>query len=98
MYHQEICKTTAVDGKKIKIVTPLQSLSKKEIIQLGTKLGAPYHLTRSCYNGREKACGVCDSCKLRLRGFAEAGIKDPIAYEKNYNDVTKNHIAYENGE
>ena len=92
------CKTTAVDGKKIKIVTPLQSLSKKEIIQLGTKLGAPYHLTRSCYNGREKACGVCDSCKLRLRGFAEAGIKDPIAYEKNYNDVTKNHIAYENGE
>ena len=59
--------------------------TKKEIIQLGTKLGAPYHLTRSCYNGREKACGVCDSCKLRLRGFAEAGIKDPIAYEKNYN-------------
>lgn len=55
-------------------------------------------MTRSCYNGREKACGVCDSCKLRLRGFAEAGIKDPIAYEKNYNDVTKNHIAYENGE
>lgn len=76
------CKTTAVDKQSITIKTPLQKLSKKEIIQLGTKLGAPYHLTRSCYNGREKACGHCDSCKLRLNGFAEAGIKDPIAYEE----------------
>ncbi len=92
------CKATVVDGKSIKIVTPLQKLSKKEIIQLGSKLGAPYHLTRSCYNGREKACGVCDSCKLRLRGFAEAGIKDPIAYEKMPMDNAKNHITYENGE
>lgn len=93
------CKATAVDGKTIKIVTPLQKLSKKEIIQLGTKLGAPYHLTRSCYNGREKACGVCDSCKLRLKGFAEAGIKDPIEYEKKpVSTIAKNHITYENGE
>ena len=84
------CKATAVDGRTIKVETPLQKLSKKEIIQLGTKLGAPYHLTRSCYNGREKACGTCDSCKLRLRGFAEAGIEDPIEYE---NDVNKLHHA-----
>ncbi|XVK27640.1 7-cyano-7-deazaguanine synthase QueC [Pectinatus frisingensis] len=73
-------KATATDGKKIIIETPLQNLSKKDIILLGTKLGAPFHLTRSCYNGGEKACGHCDSCKLRLRGFAEAGLKDPIEY------------------
>ena len=70
---------TAVEGKKI--VTPLQSLSKKDIVLLAEKLGAPLELTHSCYRGGEKACGVCDSCKLRLRGFAEAGVVDPIAYE-----------------
>lgn len=74
-------KATAVDGKKIIIETPLQNLGKKEIIELGTRLHAPLHLTHSCYNGGEKACGVCDSCKLRLRGFKEAGLEDPIAYE-----------------
>lgn len=73
-------KATAEDHKKIKIMTPLQNLSKKDIVLLGTKLGAPFALTRSCYNGGEKACGHCDSCKLRLRGFAEAGLKDPIEY------------------
>ena len=99
---QVACKTTAVDGKQITIKTPLQNLSKAEIIKLGTKLGAPYELTRSCYNGKEKACGHCDSCELRLKGFAEAGIKDPIEYE--YRPTTeeilnhKHHIIYENGE
>ncbi len=92
------CKATVVDGKKIRIMTPLQNLSKKDIIQLGTKLGAPYHLTRSCYNGHEKACGICDSCKLRLKGFAEAGIKDPISYETPSERMAKNHITFENGE
>lgn len=72
---------TAVDGKKITIETPLQYLSKKEIVKLGVKLNAPLKYTHSCYNGGEKACGVCDSCKLRLQGFAEAGVKDPIEYE-----------------
>ncbi len=72
---------TAVQGKKITIETPLQYLSKGEIVKLGVKLGAPYQFTHSCYKGGEKACGVCDSCKLRLQGFAEAGVKDPIAYE-----------------
>lgn len=92
------CKATAVDGKKIKIVTPLQNLSKKDIILMGTKLGAPYHLTRSCYNGRDKACGACDSCQLRLKGFAEAGVADPIEYEKAPELVARTHIAFENGE
>ena len=72
---------TAVKGQKITIETPLQDLSKKDIVLLGTKLGAPFQFTHSCYKGGEKACGICDSCKLRLRGFAEAGVEDPIAYE-----------------
>ncbi len=72
---------TAVKGRKITVETPLQNCSKKDIVLLATKLGAPLQLTHSCYRGGEKACGVCDSCKLRLRGFEEAGVKDPIAYE-----------------
>ena len=72
---------TAVNGTKITIETPLQDLSKKEIVQLGSKLGAPLQFTHSCYKGGEKACGVCDSCKLRLQGFAEAGVEDPVEYE-----------------
>ena len=75
-------KATVAEHKKIKIETPLQDLSKKDIVLLGTKLGAPLQFTHSCYKGGEKACGVCDSCQLRLRGFAEAGVTDPIAYEK----------------
>ena len=72
---------TAVNGTKIKLETPLQNLSKKEIVQLGSRLGAPLQFTHSCYKGGEKACGVCDSCKLRLQGFAEAGVEDPVEYE-----------------
>lgn len=60
---------------------PLQYLSKREIIKKGTELGAPYNLTWSCYRGGEAACGRCDSCLLRLQGFMEAGIPDPVRYE-----------------
>ena len=67
-------------GRRIVIETPLQHLSKGEIVKLGTKLGAPYELTTSCYRGGAEACGICDSCVLRLRGFAEAGRRDPIPY------------------
>lgn len=74
-------KATAVDKKEILIETPLLNLSKKEIVELGTKLGAPLHVSHSCYRGGEKACGVCDSCQLRLKGFREAGIVDPVPYE-----------------
>lgn len=76
---------TAVNGKKITIETPLQYLSKKEIVKLGVKLSAPLKYTHSCYNGGEKACGVCDSCKLRLKGFREAGVVDPVEYENDVN-------------
>ena len=74
-------RATAVEHKGITIETPLQDLSKKEIVLLGTKLHAPLEYTHSCYKGGEKACGVCDSCRLRLRGFEEAGVKDPVPYE-----------------
>ncbi len=69
------------NSSKLKLVAPLQKLSKCEIVKMGTEYGAPYHLTYSCYRGRTKSCGHCDSCLLRLRGFMEAGIEDPIPYE-----------------
>ena len=64
----------------IKIVTPIIHLSKAEIIKKGLELKAPIHLTWSCYKSEDKACGVCDSCAFRLRGFQQAGIEDPITY------------------
>ena len=70
-----------VEGHPIRIETPILKCSKADIVRLGKKLGAPLHLTLSCYEGGEKACGKCDSCQLRLRGFQEAGYKDEIEYE-----------------
>jgi len=62
------------------VVTPVIRMRKSEIIHLGNKLGAPLHLTWSCYQNGVRACGRCDSCALRLRAFREAGIVDPIPY------------------
>ncbi|MBO6305706.1 MAG: 7-cyano-7-deazaguanine synthase QueC [Selenomonadaceae bacterium] len=73
-------KATAAEKKNIKIETPLQNLSKKEIVLLAKKLNVPLEYTHSCYAGKEKACGVCESCKIRLKAFEEAGIKDPVEY------------------
>lgn len=67
------------DGE-IAVVTPLIRLKKAEIVKLGVELGAPYHVTWSCYSGETEACGVCESCALRLRAFREAGAVDPIPY------------------
>ena len=71
-----------VEGKPTKIRTPLIDLTKAEIIRLGTSLGVDYSLTTSCYDPTVHgvACGHCDSCRLRLKGFAEAGLTDPIRY------------------
>jgi len=71
-----------IEGKPVQIRTPLISLTKGAIIKLGTSLGVDYSLTSSCYDPTVHgvACGECDSCQLRLKGFAEAGIKDPIRY------------------
>src|SRR5216684_820376 len=64
----------------IEIVTPLIRLRKAEIVRLGLELGAPFDLTWSCYKRQDQACGVCDSCALRLQAFAAAGAADPIPY------------------
>lgn len=65
---------------KIEIVTPVIRLRKSEIVKLGAELGAPLELSWSCYKREDLACGECDSCALRLRGFREAGLRDPIPY------------------
>ena len=73
----------AVEGKlRVKIRAPLIHMSKAEIIKKGVELGLDYALTWSCYDPvpGDLACGLCDSCQIRLRGFAGAGLKDPIAY------------------
>jgi len=65
---------------RITVETPLISLLKRDIVKQGSELGAPFEVTWSCYRDTEVACGVCDSCALRLRAFQEAGLDDPLAY------------------
>lgn len=66
---------------KINIETPIIHFSKADIVKKGIELNAPLHLTWSCYQSEDEACGVCDSCAFRLRGFAQSGMEDPIAYK-----------------
>jgi 7-cyano-7-deazaguanine synthase len=65
---------------RIEIATPVIAMSKAEIVRRGSELRAPLEFTWSCYQYEDEACGTCDSCRLRLRAFAEAGLADPIAY------------------
>ncbi|MBI4480122.1 MAG: 7-cyano-7-deazaguanine synthase QueC [Acidobacteria bacterium] len=65
---------------QLEIVTPLIQLRKHDIVKKGIELGAPFHLSWSCYRSSEKACGTCDSCALRLRAFEQAGVEDVIPY------------------
>ena len=69
------------DGSGITVKAPFIELKKKDIVLMGKSLGVPFGKTWSCYNDGEKACGRCDSCALRLRAFAEAGVPDPLDYE-----------------
>jgi 7-cyano-7-deazaguanine synthase len=75
----EVVKTGTKEGL-IEIVTPLIAMRKTDIVRLGLELGAPFDLTWSCYSREDRACGICDSCGLRLRAFEAAGVQDPIPY------------------
>ena len=77
---QELVRAGTRPETRIEIETPVIRMRKSDIIRRGIELGAPLHLTWSCYQGEQEACGACDSCLLRLRAFAEAGVTDPIAY------------------
>lgn len=79
---QEAVKEGTKEGC-IKIVAPLLHKSKAEIVKLGVHLGVPFEHTWSCYRDEDEACGVCDSCRLRLKGFKEACVKDPLPYKIN---------------
>ncbi len=76
---QQLIRTGTRDGD-IEVVTPLIHMRKSEIVRLGLELSAPLHVTWSCYSGEDEACGVCDSCALRLRAFAQAGVPDQVPY------------------
>ena len=80
-YHafNEVVKTGTREGG-IEVVTPLIAMRKSEIVRLGVELRAPFDLTWSCYTREDRACGVCDSCVLRLQAFHEAGSVDPLPY------------------
>ncbi|UCE35970.1 MAG: 7-cyano-7-deazaguanine synthase QueC [Thermoplasmata archaeon] len=77
----ELGTKTGIEGKPVVIKYPLINLTKAEIVKEGERLNVPFHLTWSCYKGGDLACGKCDSCILRLKGFKEAGIEDPMEYE-----------------
>jgi len=77
--YNEVVKAGTKEGR-IEIVTPLIAMRKVEIVRLGLELEAPFDLTWSCYSREDRACGVCDSCALRLRAFEAAGVTDPIPY------------------
>ena len=79
---QELIRVGTKPETEIEMVTPVIAMKKSEIVRRGRELNAPLHLTWSCYQREELACGNCDSCLLRLRAFAEAGIADPISYEE----------------
>lgn len=77
---QQTINTGTKPDTHVEICTPIIELSKAEIVKKGIELAAPLHLTWSCYRSEDLACGTCDSCALRLRGFERAGVRDPIGY------------------
>lgn len=79
----ELGTKASAEGAPIIIKYPLISMTKAEIVKEGIRLNVPLHLTWSCYKGGEIACGKCDSCVFRLKGFSEAGLNDPIEYEED---------------
>lgn len=88
---EKLIKEGTKPETNIIIETPIINFSKEEIVKKGLELKAPLHLTWSCYQNEDEACGVCDSCALRLRGFEMAGVEDPIKYKTrpSYSNVNK---------
>lgn len=78
---QKTIETGSLNKNNIRIVTPVINLSKQQIVELGKELNVPFEYSWSCYKNEDKACGICDSCHLRLKAFTNAGIKDPIPYK-----------------
>ncbi len=76
----EVIRRGTKPETSIEIITPIIHLSKADIVRRGMELGAPFNLTWSCYQSEDEACGICDSCALRLRGFQLAGLEDPLPY------------------
>ncbi len=79
---QKLATKRGIEGRQIEIITPIISMTKADIIREGKRLGLDFALTWSCYSGGEKACGKCDTCNFRLKGFKDAGLKDPLLYEE----------------
>jgi len=78
---QKVIDTGTRDGTSIRLITPFISKTKKDILELGLKLGVPYEHTWSCYQQEDEACGVCGSCHFRQEAFGSLGITDPIPYK-----------------
>jgi 7-cyano-7-deazaguanine synthase len=94
---EEVIRTGTKASSQLRILTPVIKMSKAEIVLRGVELGAPFHLTWSCYREEDRACGTCDSCARRLRGFQIAGIEDPIPYVRKpfYADADiRGHIVH----
>jgi 7-cyano-7-deazaguanine synthase len=77
---EEVARLGTRPETSIRIATPVIQMTKAEIVRRGMELGAPFEMTWSCYQSEAEACGSCESCRLRLRGFSEAGFADPIVY------------------
>jgi 7-cyano-7-deazaguanine synthase len=88
--YNEAIRAGTKEGR-IEVITPLIGLRKAEIVTLGLELGAPLDLTWSCYSREDRACGVCESCVLRMRAFAAAGALDPIPYEAGVASTSSAH-------
>jgi len=89
---QELVRVGCRPQTNITIMTPVIGMRKSEIVRRGVELGAPLDLTWSCYQFEDAACGTCDSCRLRLRAFSEAGLYDPIPYRTELRDNSPDQI------
>ena len=91
---QQVTQLGTRPETRLEIVAPLVGLHKHEIVKKGIELGAPVHLSWSCYQNSDEACGVCDSCALRLRAFEQAGVEDPLPYGRKPSYLTVPQVPH----